>query len=48
MNTSSYSELYETLDLEWAELIDKARNLGMSIKEIRHFLSEASDDDGDV
>jgi DNA-binding transcriptional MerR regulator len=42
MNTSSHSELYEPLDWEWADLIAKARTMGMTIEEIRHFLSEAS------
>ncbi|MFC7321839.1 anti-repressor SinI family protein [Halobacillus campisalis] len=28
----------KTLDVEWVELIEEARNLGLSVEEIREFL----------
>jgi DNA-binding transcriptional MerR regulator len=42
MNSSSNLERSEDLDLEWTDLILKARTLGMTIEEIRFFLWEPS------
>jgi DNA-binding transcriptional MerR regulator len=42
MNSSSNLQLSEDLDVEWTDLILKARTLGMTIEEIRFFLVEPS------
>jgi DNA-binding transcriptional MerR regulator len=42
MNSSSNLELSEDLDLEWTDLIMKARILGFTMEEIRFFLWEPS------